>query len=152
MDPAQPMLADIELPGIVAGPRKGGDDAVAQEAMGLNAAPRRTFGGDQHGIRIDLEGRNAELFKVRVPGRLIGETAVGMFGEPGDHMAGQRTFAHIGERRVIDDVIIMAGAQQAEEVEAALRGSGGEGGEVRVADLGAETVLRLMARARCRPP
>ncbi len=40
---------------------------------------------------------------MRVPGRLIGEAAVGMFGEPGDHMAGQRPFAQIGERFVIDD-------------------------------------------------
>src|ERR1700691_4082642 len=40
----------------------------------------------------------------------------------------------------------MAGAQQAGEVEAALGGGGGEGGEVRVADLGAEAVLGLVAR------
>ena len=46
---------------------------------------------------------------------LIGEVTVGMFGEAGDHMAGQRAFAHIGERVVIDDVIAMAGAQQARE-------------------------------------
>jgi len=84
-------------------------------------APRiGALGGDQHGVRIDLQGRDAELLKVRVPGRLIGEAAVGMSAEPTDHMTGQRAFAHLGERLVIDDVIAMAGAQQAEEVEAAL--------------------------------
>jgi len=42
-------------------------------------------------------------------GRLLGEVMIAMFGEPGDHMSGQRTFAHISERRVVDDVIAMAG-------------------------------------------
>ena len=142
MNPAQAVLANIELPGIVAD-----DYTVAQKAVGLDAAPQRAFGGDQHGVRIDLQGRDAELFQVRRPGLLIGEVAVGMFGEPGDHMAGQRAFAHIGERGVIDDVIAMAGAQQAEKIEAALRGGGDEGGEMGVFDLGAEAVSCLVACA-----
>src|SRR5260221_3916252 len=50
LNPAQAMLADIELPGVVAD-----DHAVAQETVGLNAAPQRAFGGDQHGVRIDLQ-------------------------------------------------------------------------------------------------
>src|ERR1700729_132703 len=41
----------------------------------------------------------------------------------------------------------MAGAQQAEKIEAALRGGGGEGGEMGVADLGAKAVIGLVARA-----
>src|SRR5271163_4698487 len=142
MNPAQAVLANIELPGIVAD-----DYTVAQKAVGLDAAPQRAFGGDQHGVRIDLQGRDAELFQVRRPGLLIGEVTVGMFGEPGDHMASQRAFAHIGERGVIDDVIAMAGAQQAEKIEAALRGGGDEGGEMGVADLGAEAVSCLVACA-----
>ena len=70
-----------------------------------------------------------------------------MFGQLVDHIRRQRAFAHIGERRGIDDVIAMTGAQQAEEVEAALRAGGAEPGEMVVADLGAEAVLRLMAGA-----
>src|ERR1700688_3069614 len=119
MDPAQAMLADIELAGVVAD-----DHGVAQEAVGLDAAPQGAFGGDQHRIGIDLEGGDAELFKMRVPGPLVGEAAVGMFGQAVDHLSGQRAFAHIGECRGIDDVIAMAGAQQGEEVEAALRPGG----------------------------
>src|SRR5271163_614094 len=44
MNPAQAVLANIELPGIVAD-----DYTVAQKAVGLDAAPQRAFGGDQHG-------------------------------------------------------------------------------------------------------
>ena len=84
---------------------------------------------------------------MRGPGRLIGEAAVGMFGQAGDDMAGERAVAHIGQRLGIDDVIAMAGAQQREEVEAALRPGGAEPGEMRVADLGAEAVRGLVARA-----
>jgi hypothetical protein len=63
-------------------------------------APRiGAFGGDQHGVG----GRDAELFEVRVKGRLIGEAAVGMFGQLAGHIRRQRAFAHIGERRGIDD-------------------------------------------------
>ncbi len=62
-------------------------------------------------------------------------------------MSRERACAHIGERLGIDDVIAMAGPQQVEEVEAALRGGGAEPGEMRVADLGAEAVPGLVARA-----
>jgi len=113
----------------------------------LNAAPQCPFGRDQHRVWIDLEGGDAEFVQMRGPCRLVGEVTIGMFGEPGDHLSGERTFAHIGERCVIDDVIAMAGAQQAEEVEAALGGGGGEGGEMGIADLGAEAILGLVARA-----
>ncbi len=67
MDPAQAMLADIELPGIVAGPRAGGDDALAQKAMGLDAAPQRAFGGDEHRVRIDPRLRGGRLFRAAMP-------------------------------------------------------------------------------------
>jgi hypothetical protein len=61
-------------------------------------------------------------------------------------MGGQRAFAHVGERLGVDDVVVVAGAQQREEVEAALRDGGAEPSEVRVADLRAEAVGGLMAR------
>ena len=62
-------------------------------------------------------------------------------------MGGQRAFAHVGQCLGIDDVIVVAGAQQFEEVEAALGGGGAEPGEMRIADLRAEAVRGLVARA-----
>jgi hypothetical protein len=110
MDPAQAMLADIELPGIIAN-----DDGVAQETMGLDAAPQGAFGGDQHGVG----GRDGELFEVRVPGRLIGEAAVGIFGQLAGHIRRQRAFAHIGERRGIDDPRLREGRRNRHDRRAA---------------------------------
>ena len=91
MDPAQAVLADIELTGIVADNHR-----VGQKAMRLDAAPQRPIGGDQHRIGVDPKRRDAELFKVCVPGLLISEAAVGMFGQASDHMGGQRAFTHVG--------------------------------------------------------
>jgi hypothetical protein len=136
MNPA--MLADLELSGVVA------DDHLAQEAVALDAAPQRAFGCDQRRVQIDLEGGDAELFQMRGPCRLIGEVTIGLFAEQGDHMRRQRPFAHIGERCVIDDVIATTGAEQAEEVEAALGGGGGEGGEMSVRNLARFLVKAIM--------
>ena len=55
--------------------------------------------------------------------------------------------AQIGQRLGIDDVIAVAGAQQLEEIAAALRSGGAEPSEMRIADLGAEAVRGLVARA-----
>ena len=81
------------------------------------------------------------------PGGLIGEGLVRMFGQTGDHRTGKGAVAHIGQSLGIDDVIAMAGAQQREEVAAALRWGGAEPGKMSVADLGAEAVGSLVARA-----
>ena len=61
MNPAQTMLADIELTGVVAD-----DHGVGEEAVCLDAAPQRRLGGDHRGVRIDLERRDAERFEVGV--------------------------------------------------------------------------------------
>ena len=114
--------------------------------MRLDAAPQSAFGGDQHGIGMDLQGGDAEPLQMSVPGRPIGEDAIGMLAQAGDDGSGERAGAHIGQGFVIDDVIVMSGAQQFEEVEAAFRTRGPEPGELRVADLGAEAVLGLVAR------
>ena len=115
VDPAQAMRADIELAGVVAD-----DHGVGEQAMRLDAAPQGPFGGDQHGIGMDLEGGDAEPLQMSVPGRAIGEDAVLMLAQAGDDWPGERAGAHIGEGFVIDDVVAMPGAQQVEEVEAAL--------------------------------
>ena len=95
---------------------------------------------------MDLQGGDAEPLQMSVPGRAIGEDAILMFAQAGDDGAGERAGAHIGHGFVIDDVVAMPGAQQFEEVETPLRTGGPEPGEVRVADLGAEAVLGLVAR------
>jgi hypothetical protein len=39
------------------------------------------------------------LSRIGRPGRLIGETAVGMFGQSVDHIGRERAFAHMGKSR-----------------------------------------------------
>ena len=60
---------------------------------------------------------------------------------------GQGMLMHVGECRIVDDVVSVSGAQQVEEVQPALAASSGEPGEVVVADLRADTVGAAMARA-----
>ena len=117
MDPAQAVLADIELTSVVAD-----DDGVGREAMRLDPAPQGALGGDHNGIGINLESGDAELIEMGRPGGVIGEGLVPMFGQAGDHRTGESAVAHIGQSLGIDDVIAMAGAQQREEVAAALQG------------------------------
>ena len=70
-----------------------------------------------------------------------------MRGQLGDHRPGQCPLAHVGQRLGVDHVVAVAGAQHLEEVQPALRAGGGEGGEVVVAELGADAVLVLVAGA-----
>ncbi len=115
VDPAQAMLADIELAGVVAD-----DHSVGEQAMRLDAAPQSAFGGDQHGIGMDLQGGDAGPLQMSVPRCAIGEDAILMLAQAGDDGSAERAGAHIGQGFVIDDVIAMPGAQQFEEVETAL--------------------------------
>ena len=64
-----------------------------------------------------------------------------------DDGPGQGTAAHIVQRRFVDDVVGVSGAQQIEEVQPALARPGAEPGEVVIADLRAEAVLACVARA-----
>jgi hypothetical protein len=135
MHPAQGVQADVELTGVVAD-----HHGIGQEAVGFDAAPQRTFGGNQHRVRVNLQGRDTELIKMGFPGRMIAELSVGMIQKVGDHRTGQRPLAHVGDRLIIDHVIAVAGAQQFEEVEAALGAGGAELGEMVVADLCAKPI------------
>src|SRR5258707_1149567 len=143
MNPAQAVLADIELTCIITD-----DDGVGQKAMCLDAAPQGALSGDHDGIGIDRESRDAEPIEMGGPGGLIGEGFVWVFGQTSDHWSGKGALAHIGQRFGIDDIIAMAGAQQFEEVAAVLRWRGSEPGKMRIADLGAEAVHSFVARAR----
>src|SRR3979409_1923840 len=113
--PAQAVLADIELTGVVAD-----NDGVGQEAMRLDAAPQGALGGDYDRIGSDAERRDAETVEICGKGRPIGEEPVRMFGQAGDRRGGEDAAAHIGQRLGIDDVIAIAGAQQVEGIAAGL--------------------------------
>src|SRR6516225_3300504 len=88
MNPAQAMLANIELTGVVAD-----DDSVGQKAVRLDAAPQGALGGDQDRIWLHFERCNAKPFEMRGPGRPIGEEPVRVFGQKGDHRPGEATLA-----------------------------------------------------------
>ena len=114
--------------------------------MRLDAAPQGAFGGDAHGVVTAFQRGDAEPVEMRLPAQAIGEAAVEVAGEPGNRRRGEMMLAHIGQGLGVDHVILVTGAQQFEEVAPALRAGGAEPGEVCVADLGAEAVLRLVAR------
>ena len=99
------MPADIELAGIV-----GDDHRLGEQAVGLDAAPQRRFGGDPHRIGQDREGGDAEPLQMDLPRRPISEVFVVMLGQQPDDRFGKRSAAHIGERLGVDHVVVMAGA------------------------------------------
>src|SRR5271166_5783936 len=68
MDPAQAMLADIELPGVVAD-----DDRLVQEPVVGHGTPQRALGGDAHRVGGHLQSGHAELLKVALPGGVVGK-------------------------------------------------------------------------------
>src|SRR5882757_568849 len=79
MDPAQAVLTDVELTGVVAD-----DDGIWQKAMRLDAAPQGALGGNHDRIGRDLESRDAKSVEMCGPGAPIGEDFVLMFGQSGD--------------------------------------------------------------------
>ena len=99
------------------------------------------------GSGVTVSAGDAEPLQVGRPGRLVGEVVLGMLGQARDHGTGQGAPAHVGERLGVDHVVGEAGAQHLEEVQPALRGRRGEGGEVVVAQLGADRVPVLVAGA-----
>src|SRR5215468_10514390 len=142
VNPAQGVQADIELTCVIAN-----DHGVGEKAMGFDASPQRTFGGDQYRIGSDIEGRDAEPVEMGVPGGLVGEISVGMIEKAGDHRASQRSLAHVSDRLIGNHIIAVAGAQHLKEVEAALGARGAEPSEVVVANLCAKAVGGLVACA-----
>ena len=68
MDPAQRVLADVELPGVVAD-----DDGLVQEAVLGHGTPQRAFCGDADRVWGYRQPGEAELLEMAQPGRLIGE-------------------------------------------------------------------------------
>ena len=84
---------------------------------------------------------------MRLPGHLIGEPHLPRCRQLVDDRSGQGTPTHIVQRRLIDDVVCVSGAQQIEKVQPALARPRAEPSEVVVADLSAEPVLASVTRA-----
>src|SRR5271165_294582 len=116
VNPAQRVPADVELPGIVAQ-----DHRVAEELVRLNAAPQGALGGDPHGVGRDIQRGEAEPVEMRQPRGLIGEAGLRLRRQAGDQRRGQCMLSHVAVGRVVEHVIGMAGAQQIEEAQPALR-------------------------------
>ena len=142
VDPAQGVRTDAELSGIVRH-----DHGVAEQAMLADGAPHRPLGGDLHRIGRYLERRDAERLEMRRPGVAVGEAALGVRGQPVDDGAGQIVPAHVGQRRLVDQVVLVASPQAVEKVRARLRQAGAECGEPTVADLRGHAVVPGMEGA-----
>jgi hypothetical protein len=120
MYPAQGMLADGELSGVIAQ-----QHGIAQEAMRVDAAPLSPLGGDLRSILDDRQtsrwGRDdAKPGQMRPPHRLISETGLTRFGQTCDQGGGQSAAAPVAERRLVQHVVGMPGTQQIQEVQPAL--------------------------------
>jgi len=77
----------------------------------------------------------------------IGKASAGMLDQASDHLRGQRPFSHIGKRLIIDDVVVIASTQQFKKVDAALASRRAKPSEACIANLCAEAVGALVARA-----
>ena len=82
--PAQRVLADVELPGVIAQ-----HHGVAEELMRLNAAPQGALGGDAYWVGRDVQLGEAEPVEMRQPGFLIGEGCLRLRRQAGDQRRGQ---------------------------------------------------------------
>jgi len=86
-EPSTGHVGRRELTSVVADEYSVGEEAVRPDC------PQRPLGRDHHGIRIDLEGRDPERFKMCVRGLATGKAT---FGMASDHMAASarwRTYA-----------------------------------------------------------
>jgi hypothetical protein len=84
MNPAQCMLSDIELSGIIAE-----HDSVAEEFMRLDAAPQSALGGDAYWIGCHVQLGEAKPVKIRHPCGLISEACPRFGPQADDQWRGQ---------------------------------------------------------------
>ena len=61
-----------------------------------------------------------------------------------DRQSSQSMFLHVVEGRRVDDIVLVAGPEQLQEILAAFGERRGEEGEVVIADLGGDCRFRLM--------
>ena len=139
MNPAQRMASHCELSGIVTQ-----HHGVAQEVVRVDAAPDGPLSSNLHGIWRRGQSGEAKSVEVCRPGGMISKDRFRRSGQPGDEGGRQCVVAHIGEGHVVQHEVGVAGAQQIQEVQSALRLPRAEPGEPVIADLCAEAVARLM--------
>src|SRR5271166_2209700 len=90
VNPAQRMVANVELPGIVTQHNR-----VAQEFMRLDTAPQGALGGDPNRVWRGAQRGETEQLKVFLPRALIGETGLRFIPQPGDQRRGQAINPHV---------------------------------------------------------
>jgi len=73
---------------------------------------------------MNLDLTDAELVEVICPSSFIIEDLLSVSVELLDNGAGELTLTHIGERLSIDDIVLVASAQQLLEILSALRERG----------------------------
>ena len=115
MDPAQGMIANPELACAI-----GDDDHAIEQAQRRDPAPQGSLAGDPHRVGTDFKFGKPKLFKMRHPGIPAGKEAGLTSGQLLDEHGRQAAVAHVIERRVIDLVAFVAGAQQFQKVQPAL--------------------------------
>ena len=110
MDPAQGVLENVELPGII-----GDDHGVGKQAAGDD-------GADQGGLGDPppMTGAEAEAVQVGLPRRLVGKAPRSGGEQSGDDAVRHAVFNQVGQRRSVDHIVRIAGTEQVEEVQAAL--------------------------------
>jgi hypothetical protein len=113
----------------------------------VDAAPDCSFGGDLHRVGCRLQAGEAKLVEVLRPGGLIGKGALGLRRQAGDQGGRQSMGAHVIECCRVEHEVGMAGTQQIEKVQPALRWPGAKPREPVIADLGAETVHQFVSCA-----
>ena len=106
------MCADAELAGIV-----GNDDRVANQAMMVDRTPDARFGERTDLLRVeDVDTLVSQIVKER---DLIAEVLRCSSSQPGhDGGAGAISLIQIIEGRVVQHVVLIIAAQQAQKVEA----------------------------------
>jgi hypothetical protein len=98
-------------------------------------SPGQAFGSDLHWIWGRRQVGEAKPVEMCRPGGLIGKGRFRLFRQPGDQGGGQSAAAHVLECRGVEYEVGMAGPQQVEEIQPALRWPRAEPGGPLVADL-----------------
>src|SRR4051812_13126719 len=134
---ASSVLENVELAGVIRH-----DDGVGEQAAGDN---RPDHGG--LGDPPATAGTQAETVQMGLPGIFVGKAPALVAEQAGDHSLGNLVLDQVGRGAGVDDVVGMAGAQQVQEVQPALRRTGGEPGEAVIADVRGVFVMSGMAGA-----
>ena len=135
MDPAQCVLPDIELSGIITE-----DDQLRREAVVDETADQGALGGGAD--RVFPE--DAERLEMGVPGGAIVESLWPLL-QGGEKHLWQALCPQIVQGGGIDHIVGVRPAQQLQEVDAALRIGAVEDGEVFIAKMGAIAIFSGMA-------